>query len=95
MILHSFLCHKNTNQSPPSPQAQDQASSQAQARNKRKDANTNIVKWNISPPSATSIWLINGVDVCQTFYFYRNSVKEKFAEMQGYLKIENLLYDLL
>ncbi|KAI8095666.1 hypothetical protein BDF21DRAFT_457942 [Thamnidium elegans] len=90
----------NTNQQSPAPaQTQASSSSQTQAvpRSKRsiKDANTNIENWNISSPSESSTWLINNIDICRTFYSYQNSVKEKFVEMQGYLEIENSLYDLL
>lgn len=104
-----FFTYKNTNLQPPAP-AQTQASppppqtqaspppqTQAVPRSKRRvrDADTNIENWNISSPSESSTWLINDIDVCQTFYSYQNSVKEKFVEMQGYLEIENSLYDLL
>ncbi|KAG2229473.1 hypothetical protein INT48_008702 [Thamnidium elegans] len=66
---------------------------------KRKDIRVSKTKrsenWNISSPSESSTWLINNIDICRTFYSYQNSVKEKFVEMQGYLEIENSLYDLL
>lgn len=63
---------------------------------KRSHSNvsTTINSWEIRPPFQEK-WIIKDIDVGQKFYLYQTMVKNKFVEMQGYVEIENSLYDLL